>query len=188
VPPGGNTTHVSVADTDGDVVSITHSIGSVAGAGVMTQGLGFLYNNFLGHLNPLRGYHNSIVPGKRIDGSSPTIVYRDGAPWIAIGSSGGSRLISAIFQTLLNIIIFKMSLHEAIAAPRVHSETGRKIYLEAPLAGPVADTLRRRGREVEVTGYMGCNQAVELTSMGLVAASDPRGGCGIGLWREEELA
>ncbi|HYM68528.1 MAG TPA: gamma-glutamyltransferase [bacterium] len=180
----GHTTHVSSADADGDLASITHSIGSIAGAGVMTGALGFLYNNFLGHFNPLRGYHNSIEAGKRMGGCSPTIVYRSGAPWIAIGSSGGSRLVSAVFQTLLNVVLFGMSLADAVASPRVHSEAGRKIYVEPALAGRVADALARRGYEIEVTGYMGCNQAVELTEQGLGAASDPRGGVGIG-WSED---
>jgi gamma-glutamyltranspeptidase / glutathione hydrolase len=182
IPADGHTTHVSALDTDGDVVSITHSIGSIAGAGVMTPGLGFLHNNFMGHFNPLRGYHNSIAPGKRMGGGCPTIVYRDGTPWIAIGSSGGSRLISAVFQTLLNIVLFRMPLAAALAAPRIHSEAGRKIYVEPTLAEAVAPPLRRRGYEIEVTIYMGCNQAVEFTPAGPAAASDPRGGAGIGLW------
>jgi gamma-glutamyltranspeptidase/glutathione hydrolase len=182
IPSDGHTTHMSVADADGDVVSITHSIGSIAGAGVMTPSLGFLHNNFLGHFNPLRGYHNSIGPGRRMGGGSPTIVYRDGRPWIAIGSSGGSRLISAVFQTLLNVIVFEMPLQEAVSAPRIHSESGRKIYVEPAFSGPVTDALRRRGYEIEVTAYMGCNQAVAITADGVIAASDPRGGQGIALW------
>ena len=185
IPADGHTTHVSALDTDGDVVSITHSIGSIAGAGVMTPGLGFLHNNFMGHFNPLRGYHNSIAAGKRMGGGCPTIVYRDGAPWIAIGSSGGSRLISAVFQTLLNVVLFQMPLAAALAAPRIHSESGRRIYVEPGLAATVAAPLRRRGYEIEATIYMGCNQAVEFTPAGPAAASDPRGGAGIGLWPRE---
>jgi gamma-glutamyltranspeptidase/glutathione hydrolase len=148
----------------------------------MTPSLGFLYNNFMGHFNPLRGYHNSIAPGRRMGGGSPAIVYRDGEPWIAIGSSGGSRLISAVFQTLLNVIVFGMSLQDGVSAPRIHSEFGRKIYVEARLSDRVAQALGQRGYDVEITGYMGCNQAVETTPAGLGAASDPRGGQGIGLW------
>ena len=185
IPSDGHTTHVSALDTDGDVVSITHSIGSIAGAGVMTPGLGFLHNNFMGHFNPLRGYHNSIATGKRMGGGCPTIVYRDGAPWIAIGSSGGSRLISAVFQTLLNVVLFQMPLAAALAAPRIHSESGRRIYVEPGLAATVAAPLRRRGYEIEATIYMGCNQAVEFAPAGPAAASDPRGGAGTGLWPRE---
>jgi gamma-glutamyltranspeptidase/glutathione hydrolase len=182
-PADGHTTHVSCADADGHVVSIMHSIGSIAGAGVMAPSLGFLYNNFMGHFNPLRGYHNSIAPRKRMGGGSPAIVYRSGRPWIAIGSSGGSRLVSAIFQTLLNVVVFSMSLSEAVAVPRIHSEAGRKIYVEPALPESVVAALVRRGYELEKTVYMGCNQAVAYTPGGLQAASDPRGGVGVGLWQ-----
>jgi len=181
-PADGHTTHVSCMDEDGNVASIMHSIGSVAGAGVMTPSLGFLYNNFLGHFNPLRGYHNSIAPGKRMGGGSPSIVYRAGKPWIAIGSSGGSRLVSAIFQTLLNVAVFHMPLQEAVSVPRVHSEAGRRIYVEPAVSKRAVAALAARGYDVEVTGYMGCNQAVQWSDDGLQAASDPRGGMGIGLW------
>jgi gamma-glutamyltranspeptidase / glutathione hydrolase len=183
-PADAHTTHLVCAGAEGDVVSITHSIGSIAGAGVMTPSLGFLYNNFIGHFNPLKGHHNSIAPGKRMGGGSPALVYREQKPWIAIGSSGGSRLISAVFQTLLDVIVFKMPLQDAVSAPRIHSEAGRKIYAEPALSGRPAEMLRRRGYDVEITAYMGCNQAVELTPKGPGAASDPRGGRGIGLWPE----
>jgi len=180
IPMGDHTTHVSAADAEGNMVSITHSIGSIVGAGVMTPSLGFLYNNFLGQFNVLRGYHDSIAPGKRMGGGCPSIIFRDGTPWMAIGSSGGPRLISAVFQTILNAAMFGLSLQEAVAAPRVHSEFGRKIYAEPAFRGRVADELTRRGYEVEITHYMGCNQAAGYAPGGLEAGSDPRGDIGIG--------
>ncbi|MGH2406324.1 MAG: gamma-glutamyltransferase family protein [bacterium] len=178
--PGDHTTHLSAADAYGNMVSITHSIGSITGAGVMTSSLGFLYNNFLGQFNVLRGYHDSIAPGRRMGGGCPSIIFKDGQPWMAIGSSGGPRLISAVFQTILNAAMFGLSLQEAVAAPRVHSEFGRKIYAEPAFRGRVADELVRRGYEVETTHYMGCNQAAGYGSGGLEAGSDPRGDIGIG--------
>lgn len=180
IPMGNHTTHLSAADTEGNVLSITHSIGSIVGAGVMTRPLGFLYNNFLGQFNVLRGYHDSIAPGKRMGGGCPSIIFKDGQPWMAIGSSGGPRLISAVFQTILNAALFKMSMQEAVTAPRIHSEFGRKIYAEPGFRGRVADELTRRGYEVELTQYMGCNQAAGYGPDGLEAGSDPRGDIGIG--------
>lgn len=179
-PMSDHTTHLSAADTHGNIVSITHSIGSITGAGVTTPSLGFLYNNFLGQFNVLRGYHDSIAPGKRMGGGCPSIIFRDGRPWMAIGSSGGPRLISAVFQTILNAALFGQSLQEAVTAPRVHSEFGRKIYAEPGFRGRVADELTRRGYQVEITQYMGCNQAAGYGSGGLEAGSDPRGDIGIG--------
>jgi gamma-glutamyltranspeptidase / glutathione hydrolase len=174
-----HTTHVSACDDAGNFVSVTHSIGSVTGAGVMTPGLGFFYNNFLGHFNVLRGYHDSIAPGKRMGGGCPSIVFRNGRPWLAIGSSGGPRLISAVFQTLLNVSRFGMSLQEAVAAPRIHCEQSRRIYVEPELGTGTLDALRARGYEVVETNYMGCNQAVALLDGRAEAGSDPRGGMGV---------
>ncbi len=182
LPAEGHTTHLSSADLDGNVASITHSIGSITGAGVMTPSLGFLYNNFLGQFNVLRGYHDSIVPRKRMGGGCPSILFKDGRPWMAIGSSGGPRLISAVFQTILNASIFGMSLQDAVSAPRVHSEQGRRIYAEPAFAGTVADALTRRGYEVQLTPYMGCNQAVGYGPRGVEVGSDPRGDVGIGTY------
>lgn len=180
----GYTTHLSAADADGNVASITHSIGSITGAGVMTPSLGFLYNNFLGQFNVLRGFHDSIAPGKRMGGGCPSILFKDGRPHMAIGSSGGPRLISAVFQSILNAVVFGMSLQDAVDAPRVHSELGRKIYAEHAFAGRVADELSRRGYEIQLTAYMGCNQAVGYGAAGLTAGSDPRGDKGIGHWEK----
>ncbi len=173
------TSHVSAADRSGQFISVTHTIGSIAGAGVMSEELGFLYNNFVGQANPLRGHHDSIVPGKRLGGGCPTIVHRGGRPWLAIGSSGGPRLFSAIFQTLLNLMVHNMTLDEAIAAPRIHCEEAGRIYVEPALSPDTQVELQHRGYEVVPTTYMGCNQAVALEQGELVYGSDPRGGGGV---------
>ena len=177
-----HTTHLSTCDLDGALVSITHSIGSVTGAGVMTPALGFFYNNFLGHFNVLGGYHDSIAPGKRMGGGCPSIVFRGGKPWLAIGSSGGPRLISAVFQTLLNVQQWGMSLQEAVAAPRVHSEERGKLYIEPEFPESTREGLERRGYQLTVTSYMGCNQAVAIEGGVIETGSDPRGGDGVGRW------
>lgn len=174
-----HTTHMSVCDGAGGFASITHSIGSICGAGVMTPRLGFLYNNLVGHFNVLRGFHDSIEPGKRFGGGCPTIVFRDGKPWMAIGSSGGPRLISAVFQTILNVQEFGMDLQEAVAAPRVHAEQGKRIYVEPAIGETAGDELERRGYEVVQTDYMGCNQAVIKSGDTFEVGSDPRGGMGM---------
>jgi gamma-glutamyltranspeptidase / glutathione hydrolase len=180
VLPGGNTTHLSAASSDGTLISMTHSIGSITGAGVATPKLGFLYNNFVGQFNVLRGYHDSIAPKKRMGGGCPSILFRSGKPWMAIGSSGGPRLFSAVFQTILNAVIFQMPLAEAVTVPRVHSEQPGRIYVEPSLQKATSDALTSRGYEIVVTDYMGCNQAVAYTAGGIEAGTDPRGGQGIG--------
>ena len=177
----GHTTHVSAADADGNAVAITHSIGSVTGAGVMTPGLGFLYNNFLGHFNPEPGHHDSIAPGKRVGGGCPTIVFKDRRPVLAIGSSGGSRLISAVFQTVLNVFVHGMDPQTAVGTPRFHCEQDGRLYLEPSFPESTVSELRRMGYEIAVTSYMGCNQAVRLDGSALQGGTDPRGSMGIGI-------
>ncbi len=177
-----HTTHISACDSDGSFVSITHSIGSVTGAGVMTPGLGFFYNNFLGHFNVLAGYHDSIAPGKRMGGGCPSIVYRKGKPWMAIGSSGGPRLVSAVFQTLLDVTIRGMSLQEAVSSPRLHCEQAKKLYIEPGFPPATRRALEERGYELTVTSYMGCNQAVAIDGGEIQTGSDPRGGVGVATW------
>ncbi len=177
----GHTTHVTAADTDGNMVAITHSIGSVTGAGVTTPGLGFFYNNFLGHFNPEPGHHNSMTPGKRGGGACPTIVFQHGRPLLAIGSSGGSRLVSAVFQTIINVFVHGMEPQEAVSTPRFHCEQDGRLYLEPAFPKETMAELRRMGHEVITTSYMGCNQVVVFDNGVLRAGSDPRGGKGIGL-------
>jgi len=175
----GHTTHVTAADASGTVVAITHSIGSVTGAGVMTPGLGFLYNNFLGHFNPRPGFRDSIVPGKRVGGGCPTIALRAGRPVFGIGSSGGSRLISAVFQTILNVFVHAMDPQQAVSTPRFHCEQDGRLYLEPGFPDTTVAALQQRGYETIRTSYMGCNQAIALRGGALVGGSDPRGGVGI---------
>lgn len=181
IPAPENTTHTSVVDGQGCVVSLTHSIGSVAGAGFVTPGLGFLWNNLLGHFSPLPGRPDSIVRGKRMDGGAPTIVLRDGRPFAAIGSSGGSRLISAIVQTLVNVIDHGMPIQQAVSVPRFHSERPGHLVVEAEIAAGIGEELRGRGFDLTVSQYMGCNQAVVMDAAReeRFAGTDPRGGQGV---------
>ena len=174
-----HTTHVTTADSAGNMVAITHSIGSVTGSGVTTPGLGFFYNNFLGFFNPMPGHHDSMVPGKRAGGACPTIAFRNGRPLLAIGSSGGSRLVSAVFQTLLNIFVHGMNPQEAVSAPRFHCEQDGVLYVEPTFPPDTVASLRRMGQELVTTAYMGCNQAIMFDGDTIRSGSDPRGGMGV---------
>jgi gamma-glutamyltranspeptidase/glutathione hydrolase len=176
-----HTTHVTAADADGNTVAITQSIGSVTGAGVMTPSLGFFYNNFLGFFNPSRGYHDSMVPGKRVGGGCPTIAFKRGRPVLGIGSSGGSRLVSAVFQSILNMFVHGLTPQEAVSAPRFHCEQDGRLYLEPTFSPETVGALRDKGYEVIPTSYMGCNQAVLFDDGLLSGGSDPRGGIGIAI-------
>lgn len=182
VDPG--TTHVTVVDAQRNVVSFNHSIGSLAGSGVVTPGLGFLWNNFLGHFNPLPGQTDSIVPGKRLGGLLPVIVFRNGEPYIGIGAPGGSRIITAVTQSLVNVIDHGMDMGTAVSAPRFHSEEEQMVFLEPAFPEDIADDLRERGNVVQRSTYMSRVQAIRIDGDGtLEAGADPRGGAGVGVYQ-----
>ncbi|MFW6116479.1 MAG: gamma-glutamyltransferase [bacterium] len=174
------TTHLSVVDAQGNAVSFTHSIGS--GSGVVTEGLGFVYNNMMGPFNPLPGYHDSVAPGKRaVVGGGPLILLDDGRVRLVIGSPGGSRKTSGVTQVILNLFVENMPMQEAVTVPRFHTEEVGVIYLEPAFSHEVAEGLRRRGYDVEWTSYGARVQAVLVDDDGcLHAGADPRGGGGVG--------
>ncbi len=111
------TTHVSVVDNDGNCVSLTHSLGT--SSGVITDGLGFMYNNSMVNFDPFPGNPNSIAPQKgRTTGMTPTIVLRDGQPVLVLGAPGATRIITSVLQVILNHLEFGMSITDAVHAPR----------------------------------------------------------------------
>jgi len=114
-PP--DTTHVTVVDQAGNCVALTHSLGS--SSGVITPGLGFIYNNSMVNFHPWPGHPNSIAPGKgRTTGMAPAIIFKDDKPVLVIGSPGATRIITANLQVILNHLDFGMSIQEAVLAPR----------------------------------------------------------------------
>jgi gamma-glutamyltranspeptidase/glutathione hydrolase len=141
------TTHISVVDHWGNAVALTHSLGD--SSGVVTDGLGFQYNNCMKCFNPIPGQPNSIAAGKaRVSGLCPTIIMKDGKPVLVIGAPGGTRITTGMFQTILNVLDFGMSATEAVAAPRFDCQ-GPTISVEARIPGTVCDGLRRRGHDIE---------------------------------------
>lgn len=181
VNPG--TTHVTAVDRHRNVITFTHSIGSIAGSGVQTKGLGFFYNNFLGQYNPVPGHSDSIESGKRFGGGIPAIFFANGAPVLAIGAPGGSRIITSVFQTILNHIDFGMDIADAVAQPRVHSEEGQLLFLEPALPDETAASLESMGNTIRRSSYTARVQAIAIGNDGLHAGADPRGGKGVGVFR-----
>ena len=112
-----NTTHICVADDQGACVSLTHSLGS--SSGVVTDGLGFMYNNCMMVFDPRPGRPGSLAPGKaRFSAMSPTIVFRGDAPFFVVGSPGGTTITMGNLQAILNAVDFGMTAQEAVGAPR----------------------------------------------------------------------
>jgi gamma-glutamyltranspeptidase/glutathione hydrolase len=120
----GHTTHLTVADSDGMIVSLTQTIGTTMGSKVATPGLGFMYAQTLG------GYLGEIKPGVRAPSHiSPIIVSREGKPFLALGAAGGSRIPSSIVSVVSRVIDQNLSLYDAMSKPRVHPANG-KIEIE----------------------------------------------------------
>ncbi len=130
---GSNTTHFSIADQAGNAVSLTYTLNDWFGARLTADGTGVLLNNEMDDFTAkpgvanlyglVQGSANAIAPGKRpLSSMSPTIVTKDGAPVMVLGTPGGSRIISAVLLTLLNVIDYGMNIQEAVDAPRFHHQ------------------------------------------------------------------
>ena len=138
-PP--DTTHVSVVDGRGNCVALTHSLGM--SSGVITPGLGFMYNNSMVNFHPIPGHPNSIAPRKsRTTGMTPTIVCRDSEPVLVLGAPGATRIITSVLQVMLNVLDFGMSISDAVAAPRFDCQVG-PIYAQARIPEFVCAEVRR---------------------------------------------
>lgn len=118
-----NTTHVTIADAEGNIVTSTQTINSLFGAKMIIPGTGIIPNNYMYLFDPHPGLTLSLVPGKRITSTqSPLIGFRDGAPWFALGLPGGPRLYGSAMQAVVNLIDHGMTLQEAVEAPRVWTQ------------------------------------------------------------------
>jgi gamma-glutamyltranspeptidase/glutathione hydrolase len=157
-PEGPGTTHVSVVDRDGACVSLTHSLGG--SSGVITPGLGFMYNNSMFGFDPRPGRPNSIAPRKgRLTGMTPTIVYRGDDPILVIGAPGATRIVTAIAQVILNHLDFGMALPEAVLAPRFHAQ-GDTIAAQIRIPESVCAEVRRQHPITRAPGAHGGFAAV----------------------------
>jgi gamma-glutamyltranspeptidase / glutathione hydrolase len=181
VEKGDTTTHLTVSDRWGNVVSYTYTIESTGGNGIVVPGWGFLLNNELTDFNFDSLTHpNRVEGGKRPRSSmSPTIVLDDGEPVLAVGSPGGSMIITTVLQILLNHLDFGMSLPDAIAAPRASQRNTAATVAEAAFVSAHGAALQARGHTFSTTGEIGAATGIQFLPGGVtVAAAEPtrRGG------------
>ncbi len=177
----GQTTHLSVMDSRGNAVALTQSINGYYGSRAIARGLGFFYNNYISSFNfsePDHPYY--IRPGGVLHSSkSPTILLKDGLPFLAVGSPASPRIITAIVQTIVNVIDGQMSLEKAVAAPRLHAQSGL-VEMEPGFGRDVAAELRRRGFKLrlykKLDMYFGGVHAVlyDASRREFIGAADPR--------------
>jgi len=185
-----NTTHFSIVDRWGDAVSNTYTLNDWFGCGQVVSGAGFLLNNEMDGFSVkpgvpnlvgvVGGDANAIEAGKRpLSTMTPTILTKDGRVAIVIGTPGGSRIATSIFQVLSNWHDYHMSLEAAVSAPRIHHQLlPPDTIFEEPYA-TIHPTARKalvdRGYTFVTQGWNGDMQVIAVAASGTAAVSDPRG-------------
>ena len=185
-----NTTHFSVVDHEGNAVSNTYTLNDEFGSGAVVTGAGFILNNEMDDFSVkpgtpniygvVGGDANAIAPGKRpLSSMTPTILTRNDRVALVIGTPGGSRIFTSVFQVITNWHDFGLSLPEAVAATRFHHQLlPDNLVFEEPykqIEAPVREALRARGYRFENQGWNGDIEAIALDGSHAVAAPDPRG-------------
>ena len=180
------TTQFSVMDGKGNVVSSTYTINFSYGTGIVAAGTGILLNNEMDDFSSkpgvpnayglIGGEANAIEPRKRpLSSMTPTIVFKDGKPFLATGSPGGSRIITTVLQLIMNMIDHDMNVAAATAATRVHHQwLPDELRVEVGLSPDTVSLLAAKGHHVVVKDAMGSTQSVMHTDAGFFGASDPR--------------
>jgi gamma-glutamyltranspeptidase/glutathione hydrolase len=183
---GSNTTHYSIVDSRGNAVSNTYTLNFSYGVGLVADGTGVLLNNELDDFTAAPGASNAFgligfeanlpAPGARpLSSMSPTIVLKDGKPVLVTGTPGGSRIISAVLQVVVDVLDYKMDVAAAVAAPRLHHQWMPDVVrVERGFPQETLDALRAKGHQViEPLGQTSAN-SIAVTPNGLLGAPDPR--------------
>ena len=187
-----DTTHYSVIDRDGNAVSNTYTLNFSYGLGLVADGTGVLLNNELDDFTAKPGAANAYGligfaanlpgPNKRpLSSMTPTIVLKDGKPFLVTGSPGGSRIITAVLQVITNVIDFKMPVGAAVSAPRLHHQwQPDRVLVEPGFAPAVLEALERRGHKIVPTEPGTSANSIqvipkaEFTPQGYVGSADNR--------------
>ena len=178
-----STSHLSVIDAEGNAVALTQTINYFFGSGVIVPDVGIIMNNEMDDFAKSPDSPNAPEPGKiPLSSMSPTIIEKDGEPFMVLGTPGGTRIFTAMVQIVSNVIDFGMGMDEAIEAPRMHcfSSAGeaRPIYVESRISDITVESLRIFGNEVEVRGshdlYFGGAQGIMLKDGLLYGGGDSR--------------
>ncbi len=180
------TTHFTVVDSAGNIVTNTYTLNFRFGSGIVAAGTGILLNNEMDDFSAragvpnayglLGGQANAIAAGRRpLSSMTPVIVMRRGQPVLATGSPGGSRIITTVLQVVMNVIDHGMSIAAATAAPRVHHQwRPDKLQVEEGLSAISVARLKKIGHRIIRTAPMGVANSVMWTDMGLQGVADLR--------------
>ena len=180
-----STTHFSVADAEGNAVSTTYTLGSDFGSGVMIAGTGILLNNQMnnfdheGAVRALRAGEaaplNAMAPGKRmLSTMMPTMLFKDGKPWLVTGTPGGSTIIDTVLQIVVNVVDFGLNVDEATHQPRIYQGTTDTLRVEPNFNPDTVELLKRMGHRIVSDETMGSAQSIMIDHGLFMGAADTR--------------
>ena len=189
VKDGSDTTHYSIADDQGNVVAVTYTLNAGYGSKVTVPNLGFLLNDEMDDFaakpgSPnlfglVQGEVNSIAPGHRpLSSMVPTIVLKDGKPFLVLGTPGGSMIITAVLQVMLNVMDFGMNVQDAIDFPRVHHQwKPDRLDIERGISPDTIALLKKAGYSIEEANpvVIARVEAILLSDGWLQGGHDERG-------------
>ncbi len=183
---GANTTHFSIVDAQGNCVALTYTLNNGYGSAVTVPGAGFLLNDEMDDFSAkpgmpnmfglVQGENNSIAPGKRpLSSMTPTIITKDGKPFLVLGAPGGATIISAVLQVILDVIDFHMNVQDAVDFPRVHQQWKPDvIVIERGVSPDTVALLEKMGYGTR-EGVLAEVQAIEISDGWLEGGHDDRG-------------
>jgi gamma-glutamyltranspeptidase/glutathione hydrolase len=179
------TTHFSVADAQGNVVSTTYTLGADFGSGVMLEGTGILLNNQMDNFSHeqaaesrakgTRAPLNGMAPGKRmLSTMMPTIVFKAGKPWLVTGTPGGSTIIDTVLQLVVNVVDFGLNVDEATHQPRIYQGNTDTLRVEPNFNPDTVAALKAKGHRISSDETMGSAQSILIENGFFLGAADPR--------------
>ncbi len=178
-----NTTHFVIADEWGNIVCATQTLGNSFGSRIMPEGTGIWLNNSLAYctFEPKGNPMDAHAGHRKLSGDCPTIIIRDGRPWVALGTPGGHTIGQTVPQMVMNLIDFKMNIHEAIAAPRMSFIEPDIIALEREIPEKVRAEMINLGHKIRVVNGLGNAHGLTIVYDGegrpvrFEGGADPRG-------------
>jgi gamma-glutamyltranspeptidase/glutathione hydrolase len=184
---GEETTHFDVLDKDGNAVSVTTTLNGGYGSGIVVKGAGFLLNNEMDDFSVKPGVPNmfgavgaeanAIAPGKRMLSSmTPTIVLKNNQPYIVVGTPGGTTIPTSVYQTIVDIIDFKMTPQQAVDSPKFHQQwLPDVIYVERKFNKNTIEDLKKMGYKITERGAIGRTEVIQVEGNKIIAVADFRG-------------
>ncbi|WP_439539940.1 gamma-glutamyltransferase [Sphingomonas sp.] len=180
-----STTHLSVADADGNAVSLTTTLGSDFGSGVMIARTGILLNNQMNNFSHEQAWEaqrtgtppplNAMAPGKRmLSTMMPTIIFKGDKPWLVTGTPGGSTIPTTVVQVVVNAIDYGLNVDEATHRPRIYQGNNATLRVEPGFNPDTVAALKAKGHRVTSDETMGSAHSIMITDNLFLGAADPR--------------